>query len=175
MILIINLNDSPLHNYEFIKPITDLITRKYKIIHYKNLKLEDLNQTNKIIISGTSLKNTNYLKHYRKFKWIKEINKPILGICAGMHIIGKIFNSKIINKTEIGPTNIKEINNNSLFNNIKEVYNLHNLTITTPKEFKTYLKSKNCIQAIKHKTKDIYAVLFHPEVLNKELITKFTE
>lgn len=175
MILIINLNKYPLHYYEFVKPITDLITKKHKVINYKNLRNKDLKQANKIILTGTSLKNYEYLKHPKKFNWIKNINKPILGICAGTQIIGKIYNSKLIKNIEIGPTIIKKTNNHPFFNNIKQAYNLHNLSITQPKEFKTYLKSKNTIQAIKHKTKEIYAVLFHPEVLNKELIVNFTK
>jgi len=175
MILIIDLNEKPnsLHYLEFITPITDLI-KNSKVIHFSNLKPKDL-KANKIILAGTSLKNSSYLKQYKKFSWIKEINKPLLGICAGMQIIAKVFNSKITKNTEIGPTLITKSSNHKLFNNIKEVYSLHNLSITLPKYFKIHLKSKKSIQAIKHNTKEIYGALFHPEVLNKELILKFTE
>ena len=175
MILIINLNKSSLHDYEFVKPITDLITKKHRVIHYKKLKSKDITKADKIILTGTSLKNYEYLSHYKQFSWINNSDKHILGICAGMHIIGKIFNAKIIKSTEIGIISVKQINSNSIFNNVKEVYSLHNFSISLPKKFKCLLKSKKCIQAIKHNSKEIYGVLFHPEILNKDLIVKFTE
>ncbi len=177
MILIIDLNEkqNSLHYLEFVKPVTDLITKQFKVVHYKKLKNKNLKKPSKIILCGTSLKNTEYLKHYKKFMWIKKINKPILGICSGMQIIGKVFNSKLIKETEIGPTRVITVNNHKIFNNIKEVYSLHNLSITKPKNFRIYLKSKSCIQTLKHEEKEIYCVLFHPEVLNKELITQFIQ
>jgi len=34
-------------------------------------------------------------------------------------------------------------------------------------------ESAKCVHAIKHKLKDVYGVLFHPEVRNKEVVERF--
>ena len=177
MILIIDTNEkeNSLHYFEFVKPVQDLIKKQSKVIHFTKVTKKDLNKAEKIIICGTSLINKEYLKKYKKFLWIKSINKPILGICAGMQIIGKIFNSRLKKSKEIGPVIVTQVKKDRLFENIKEVYTLHSIGITTPKEFQVLLKNKKNVQAIKHKKKEMYGVLFHPEVLNKEIIIKFAE
>src|SRR3989344_8959443 len=133
MILIIDINEKPnsLHYLEFVRPIKELIKKKNKIVHFKKIKKQDLKKAEKIIICGTSLKNNIYLKESKRFLWIKTIDKPILGICAGMQIIGKIFNAKIKKNKEIGPITLTQVKKDILFDNIKEVYALHNLSIST--------------------------------------------
>ena len=48
-----------------------------------------------------------FLKDIDYFKWIKKIDKPILGICGGMHILGLVFNGDLKKEQEIGLTDIK--------------------------------------------------------------------
>ena len=57
--LIINICKEPLHYYEFVKPIEDIV--KEKAIHYKDVK--DISKEDYIIICGTSLRDNDYLKH----------------------------------------------------------------------------------------------------------------
>ena len=173
-ILIVNVCKDKLHYFEFVKPIEDILKRKkikFVTKRYKKIKKQDLKDT--IIICGTSLKDDNFLKHMEKFKWIAKTHAKILGICAGMQIIALIFGGKLKEKTEIGYYH--EYFNKFL--NLKgkqQVYHLHNYYVTLPKEFKAY--SKGIIpQAIKHKNKKIYGVLFHPEVRQKNLILEFAK
>ena len=42
-------------------------------------------------------------------------------------------------------------------------------------EFDILAKSDNSIHAIKHKSKNIYGIVFHPEVRNQWVIEKFIE
>ena len=44
----------------------------------------------------------------------------------------------------------------------------------TPKEFTSYTSGEEA-EIIKHKEKETYGVIFHPEVRNKEIIKKFLE
>ena len=170
MILIINLNKYKLHDLEFIKPITDLL-ENCKLIHYKNLKKEDLEKAEKIIIAGTSLKDDEYLKNIKNFSWIKDCKKPILGICAGMQILALIDGAKLKKAKEIGQTEIKILKKDSLIDGAEKVYSLHQFSVTLPKNFELIARSKKSIQVIKKDNH--YGLLFHPEVFNKELIRRF--
>jgi GMP synthase-like glutamine amidotransferase len=172
-ILIINTAKEPLHYNEFVLPIERILSKeKTKVIHYLELKEKDLIKAKKIIISGTSLKDNNFLKDIEKFKFLKTIEKPVLGICAGMQIICLIFGGEQKKKKEIGF--YKEDFKEEFLGLIgkQEVYHLHNNYVTLPKGFKKFTKSK-IPQAIKRE--NLYGVLFHPEVRNKSVLKSFSK
>lgn len=176
MILIIQICNRKFHYLEFIKPIEDVLQRngiEFESIHYKKFTEEIISRAEKIIISGTSLKDNEFLEDLDDFNWIREFNKPILGICGGMHILGLIFNGELKKQQEIGLTDIKFKEEFLGINGNKQVYELHNLYVES-KEFDIFAESKNCPQAIKHKQKPFYGVLFHPEVRNKDLLINFS-
>lgn len=184
MILIINLCKERLHYLEFVKPIEDILKEKdieYKTIYYKKITDKELlnKKLKKIIICGTSLKDNEYLENLDYFKWIKfpKLNKPIFGICGGMQIISLVFGGALIENKEIGQIEIKFDKEFLNFKpSAKKVYLLHNYAVIN-NEFEVFASSQELEipQAIKHKTKPIYGVLFHPEVRNKELINYFCE
>jgi len=173
MILLINISKDDLHFYEFVKPIEEIIKKDFKTFHYRDLIKKDLDKADKVIICGTSLKDNEFRENIKKFEWIKDFKKPILGICGGMQILGQIFNGELKKKQEIGFYN-EDFKDFLGLDGKKQVYHLHNNYVTLPKEFNSYTKSK-IPQAIKHKSKPFYGVLFHPEVRNKELILSFVK
>jgi len=159
MILIIKTNKEELHDLEFVKPIEDILSKNninFFTMHYNNLTIKDINKTDKVIICGTSLKDNQFLEDINKFEWIENFKKPLLGICAGSHIIGLVLGYKVKKKMQIGLKDI-QINNFLGMKERRQVYHLHNYQV---------------LPEIFHK-ENIYAVLFHPEVRNKELIKNF--
>ncbi len=175
MVLIISTCKEEIHESEFVKPVEKVLKKsniKYSTKHYSKLTPKEISSSKKIIICGTSLQDNQFLKDIKKFNLVKNYNKPILGICAGMQIISLIFGSKLKPKTEIGY--YFEFFKNSFLSLEREheVYHLHNNYTNLPKDFVKFTNSK-IPQAIKHKTKDIYGVLFHPEVRNQKLIENF--
>lgn len=176
MILIINICKEKLHYYEFVKPVEDIVkseSKKFVTLHYYEIRNKDLEDAEKVIICGTSLKDNNFAENIEKFEWIRDFKKPILGICGGMQIIGKVFGAKIKKKTEIGL--FKETftrNFLSIKKGSTDVYHLHNFFVGLPKGFLNMTSSK-VPQAIKHKEKLIYGTLFHPEVRQKNIIEEF--
>jgi GMP synthase (glutamine-hydrolysing) len=101
---------------------------------------------------------------------LKDLNKPVLGICSGIQIIAKAFGGVIIPKKEIGMVEVK----GELFGQKKfKAYALHTNGISKLSEFKILARSKKSVQAIKHKSKEIYGVMFHPEVRNEWVISEF--
>jgi GMP synthase (glutamine-hydrolysing) len=174
MILLINICKEKLHFYEFVKPVGDILVKnktKGFIKHYTCIKKKDLEKADKIIICGTSLKDNQYLENTNKFSWVKEFEKPILGICGGMQIIGLVHGGKLKQKTEIGfyRETFRELLG---IKGEQEVYHLHKNYVDFGEEFTEYSNSK-ISQAVKHKEKETYGVLFHPEVRQKDLIKNF--
>ena len=144
MILVIKVNKHRLHDGEFVRPVTDLLD-DFKVADYKKIKKEDLDKAKKVIICGTALKDNDYLENLDKFFWLKDFKKPVLGICAGMQIIGKVLGKELIIDKKI-----------CVFNNR---YYLHSWRIKGDKD---ELKEKNFV-----------GYMYHPEVLNKEVLIFF--
>lgn len=177
-ILLVNICMEKLHYYEFVRPIEDILNKNnfpFFVKSYKNIKDEDLKKASHVIICGTSLKDFEYLKNINKFEWIFSYNKPILGICAGMQIIGYVLGGKSKKKTEIG-FYFEDFKKEFLgLIGKQEVYHLHNnfIDFKQLKEFDIFAESQGVIQAVKNKEKEIYGVLFHPEVRQKEMLYSF--
>lgn len=178
MILLISTCKEKLHNLEFVKPIEDILKKnnlKFISIHFSKLNRSHLKNAKKVIICGTSLKDNSFADYLDSFNWIKEFDKPLLGICAGMQIIGLIYGGKLKKNCEIGFF-VEEFKDFLSLKEKQKVFHLHNFFVDFSKldEFQIYSKSK-IPQAVKHKEKDIFAVLFHPEVRQKDLILEFVK
>jgi GMP synthase-like glutamine amidotransferase len=177
MILIVDMNskENAFGFFEFVLPIVAIAEEleKCEVKHYLEVNERNLNGYDKIILSGSALKDTATLNQTVQFMWIKDCAKPILGICAGMQTVGLVFGGRLEKCREIGMTEIATLKANLLFSSRLKVYSLHNYAILPSDEFDVLAESAKCVQAIKHTQKDIYGVLFHPEVRNKEVVQRF--
>ena len=175
MILIVNVCKEKLHYYEFVKPIEDILSREgvaFFTKHYSEIGRRDLSKAGKVIICGTSLRDNKFMEDIREFEWVRDFEKPLLGICAGMQIIGVINGGESVEGQEIGYF-YEEFRKK--FMGLKgkvEVYHLHNSFVKFPGEFMVYAGDE-IAQAVKHKSKECYGVLFHPEVRQKEMVMEF--
>lgn len=179
MILIVDMNwkRSSLSYYEFVLPIVEIVGKldECRIKHYGEVTSEDLSQCDRIILSGTALKDTVTLSQPEKFQWLKETEKPVFGICAGMQTCGIVFGASLVKCVEIGMTLITTVKENRFMQGNFNAYSLHSYCVEPSDEFEVWAKSDKCIQVVKHRTKPVYGVLFHPEVRNQELIKNFIE
>ena len=102
-----------------------------------------------------------------------------MGICAGHHVAGYMYGSKLLRsiEPESGDFEVKVIKDDPLFNGMPEsfkVRQMHNDSITLPAKFELLASSKTCLnQLMKHKNKPIYTCQFHPEYYNHDLIRNF--
>ncbi len=151
-----------------------------------------------IVLCGTALMDKEYLEHLELFELLKYLNYPILGICAGMQILSVLWGGKIIDELAIGVQAFRPISEKYPCEEIMENYNkdpglfeifgkekyckayhLHTLSATCPKEFHIiadYRPSdigEKRPALIKHTTKKVYGVLFHPEVMNNGILEYF--
>ncbi len=125
-----------------------------------------------IILSGgsnVSSVNTGYDTTYApQITLIKNRKKPILGICLGFQIVAKAYGEKIeklAEKTK-NPRDIICIKKDALFKNMSEqfvAYEYHLYAVLHVKNLVILAQSKDGIEAVKHPTKKIYGVQFHPE------------
>jgi GMP synthase (glutamine-hydrolysing) len=74
---------------------------------------------------------------------------------------------------EIGMTTVSTVKENPLFSGDFKAFSLHSICLEPKADFEVWAKSPLCIQLIKHKSKSIYGILFHPEVRNQEILRKF--
>jgi len=177
MILVVDMNwkKNSLGYDEFVLPIVAIAKTQDQCVvkHFLEVTPQDLSQCERVILSGTTLKDIATLSQPVKFMWLKETEKPVLGICAGMETIGVVFGMHLIRRLEIGMTEMAVVKENPFFNGDFKAYSLHSYCVEMSGDFEVWAKSAKCIQIIKHKTKPLYGVLFHPEVRNQELIKQF--
>ena len=116
---------------------------------------------------------------------IKYAEVPILGVCLGHQGIGHCFGGKVKKATEPMHGRLSAIkhDNSDLFYNIPQDFNVvryHSLIIEDPMPselMKTAWTTDGIIMGLKHKTKPIYGVQFHPESIctqyGEQLIENF--
>ena len=109
-------------------------------------------------------------------EYLKNLDIPILGICAGHQFMARFFGGKVEPSKipEFGKIEIKiDKTDAPIFENLPDafiVWESHNDEVTVlPKDFINLAHSENCnIQAMMHKNKPFYGLQFHPEVEHTE-------
>jgi len=170
MILIINTCKEKLSELEFVRPIENIVGACVTK-HFSEITSKDVDEASKIIIAGTALKDFDYLEG--NFDWLKETDKPVLGICAGMQLIAQANDIPVEDFITIGPRKVEVIKENTLAEGNFNAYFLHTKTGTGDFQVLAETEGKACM--IKHPNKDIYGVIFHPEVMNESIIRGFIQ
>lgn len=175
MILVLNVCYERLHFFEFVRPVLDILEKSGKEVlscHYLDLTKDDLERCDKIIICGTSLKDNKYIEDLEQFFWLKDFDKPVLGICAGFQILGLVFGGKLEKEKEIGFFKERFVLGFLGLEEEVEVYHLHDNYIELSKDWEVFSEGE-VLQAAKFG--NFYGVLFHPEVRNREVILRFVD
>lgn len=179
-ILIINSAEANIR--EFVIPIEEILhTAQFdtQTIDYKESSSTDPEAYDGIIISGSPQGDDIVEHHQPYFQWLKTTEKPVLGICAGHHITGFLFGSTYLRSVEpeSGDCPVEIIREDPLFDGLPKkllVRQIHNDSITLPDQFIHLAQSATCFnQAMRHKSKPLYTLQFHPEFLNPEIILNF--
>lgn len=179
-ILIVN-NAEPGIN-EFVKPLEKIVSEEGMesiLVEYADAPEFDFEKIDGILMSGSPQGDDIVEHHLPWFLWLKEIEKPVLGICAGHHITGSLFGSELLRskEPESGDFKIDLLTDDPLFSGLPKtikVKQMHNDSVTLPKDFNLLATSATCKnQLMKHKNKPLYTCQFHPEFYNEVLIQNF--
>jgi len=107
--------------------------------------------------------------------YVEELDCPILGICLGHQIIAKTFGGEIgaAGIESYAKIQINILDENDIlkgFGENADVWASHkDEVIKPPENFKVLASSSICgVEAMKHDTKPIYGIQFHPEVHHTE-------
>jgi GMP synthase (glutamine-hydrolysing) len=167
-----------LSQYEFVHPIRDTLQKAdflCNILHYTEVKSQDLANHDKIILCGTALEDNVYADHLQLFSWIKDLKKAILGICAGMQVISAVYGGLIVPHPAIGLENIEIVRSSPLLGEPRciEGYQLHNYAATLPEGFMLLAGRIDAIEAFSHRSHPTYGIIFHPEVRSRWILERF--
>ncbi|MFA6421909.1 MAG: gamma-glutamyl-gamma-aminobutyrate hydrolase family protein [Candidatus Buchananbacteria bacterium] len=148
-----------------------LVDLPFKVVNYSEIDVAHAKNFDVIILSGGHnfpvCGNEGLLK--KEINLIKTSKAKIFGICFGFELIAYAFGAKLkpLKNKEHGIIDIKIVKPDEIFSEIDnfQVYEGHRWVIKKADGDLTALaKSKDGIEAIKHKKRPIYAVQFHPEM-----------
>lgn len=172
--LLISTCENKLSEREFVQPISRIIGGNHETLHYTQCTGSKISHFDKIIICGTALKDNSYLENLDTFKKLfYDFQGSILGICSGMQIVCSIFSSKIVENIEIGMVEVETLKENQLSNGTFQAYNIHNYSVDKLDNFTVLAKTITSSQIVKHNSKNIFGISFHPEVRNEEIVSNF--
>ena len=167
---------------EFASPIEKIINETgytSVFVEYADCLHMDFSGIDGAILTGSPQGDDIVEHHLPYFQWIKKFTKPVLGICAGHHVIGFMYGSTLLRseEPESGDFEVEIIKQNPIFSGMEstiKVKQMHNDSITLPENFELLASSKTCYnQLMKHKKKPLYTCQFHPEFYNHDLIRNF--
>lgn len=182
MILLVDpgIREGSLGRDEFVNPVARIVERcghPWKYQHYASMHDREWAHASGIIICGTALKDNGFLDHLEYFSWLRDCEIPVLGICAGMQVLCRIFGGSIRPGCEIGMTDVKVTSPHPFLPASASfpAYQLHSHSCMPPLGWETHAESALCVQAVRDPTRPFFGVMFHPEVRNDRVIEAFLQ
>lgn len=168
MIYIINFGS---RKTPFIADMVSALGHENRIFKWDETGDVDLEAADGIILSGspTFLTQVSHVPYHQRYGFIRETEKPVLGICFGHQVVGILHGAQIYRGESIeGTLEIKLLKDDPLFNGLSNPTVMaedHTEGIDLPEGF-IHLATSSLYpnEGMKHKTKNIYSVQFHPEV-----------
>jgi GMP synthase (glutamine-hydrolysing) len=177
MILIIDCTcpDLPLLRDEFVLPLETIV--KQAGFRTCSLHLADQRQPDDIqgiILTGTALRDHSFLTIGLP-PWIREFERPVLGICAGMQLLALQAGGSLTNDEAIGMTEIMVVGSDLMLAEKErfQAWELHQSGVIIPDSCQVIAVRSEQVRGFKRKEKPWYGLLFHPEVRNEWIIDNF--
>ncbi len=168
-VLLVSLCAEPLAELEYVRPIASALAKAGKsctVIHYTKLTEKMISKHDALILSGTPLLDDAF--RAKDWSFLKDCDKPLLGICAGMQAIALAHGASLEPGEEIGMTVIE--GDGDLLPASFQAYALHRSVAALPDGFAALARSEKALHAFR-KGKTL-GLLFHPEVRHAAMIAQ---
>ncbi|WP_022849616.1 aminodeoxychorismate/anthranilate synthase component II [Limisalsivibrio acetivorans] len=166
-VLIIDNNDSFTRNLEQL--IIAVSGGTTEVAEYSRIPVLDIFSYDHIFISP----GPGHPKEYPVYRFIKEINTPVTGICLGMQVINEIFGGKTgrLGRGIHGKTLPFEYNGET-----RQTARYHSLYCSEVSDcFNITYDCSSVPMIISHKQKQITGIQFHPESFMTEKGEEYIE
>lgn len=180
MILLVDLcyREGSLAREEFVLPVGRIVESagaRYRVVHYTRSPESSARDCDGVILCGTPVMDKGYLDDLALFSWVAGSGLPVLGISAGMEILALLAGGTVISCQGIGMTEVRVTASDPVVPEIRvfEAYELHDHACTLPPGYTTLAESDRCIQMFRDPGLPLYGVMFHPEVRNGWVVTRF--
>lgn len=171
-ILVINNNTLHMENL-----MDNLHGHEVETVHYTPGTKLNHHDKDLILLSGGGGEGLEIHDKYRRgklwyddqMKFVKDCDKPLIGICMGFEVIAQAFGAPVKRKKDglthgyfkidTTPAGRRLLDKDQLLQ-----YKAHSWHVPEPpKDFEVLATSPDGIEIIKHKTRPIIATQFHPE------------
>jgi GMP synthase (glutamine-hydrolysing) len=160
---------------EFVEPIASIVGEGARVVSLTKLDPAGVEEADAVIICGTALADDGYLDHQERLAWLSTTDVPVLGICAGMQLVALHNGASLVPGKEIGMVPIEPTMDNPLITEPMEVYCLHKYDLEDLDQFQVLARSTRCVQAISHGERQLYGIVFHPEVRRGGVVSRFLD
>jgi GMP synthase (glutamine-hydrolysing) len=143
--------------------------------------LEEIKADGLILGGGPTLERSGNCTEY-----IRKLDVPILGICLGMQVMGTAFGGEV-RPGAIGgyaEVQVEVIDEDDILRGLPKSFKTWashaDQVVRLPSDFQALARSNVCeIEAMRHKSRPLYGVQWHPEVVHtehgSELLSNFIE
>jgi anthranilate/para-aminobenzoate synthase component II len=148
------------HNTRYIDKLVELFN--CDVMNYTDFDIEKVEQYDYVILSGGPIDISKETDIKTEKDWLRETNKPILGVCLGLQILCLVYDETLDYK-ELEHN--RKIFDSVLFENFdyNMFYNHSYYFNKIPENFIGEVKD-NILIWMRHKTKTILAFQGHPEM-----------
>ena len=156
--------------------LTRCTGQQLEMIDYKTRDLRDVllsKSPDMVILTGSNFmlsKSDTRIVFKQEMELVKELDRPLLGICFGHQLIGATYGTKI---TDLGRSvrafkEVRLLEEDPVFDGLPQTIRVsesHRQAIAqVPQDFRHLAESPSSrIESIAHKTRPTYGVQFHPE------------
>jgi len=159
---------------ELYNVLKDVTVHTVEVKDYSSIgRGEDFKLYDVIVLSGSQLMLSEagvFDQFYNEVELLKEVEKPVLGICFGMQLMAMTFGEHVqmADKEYKGYFMVRKLVDDELFKGLGDrflVTQSHKEQITDlPYDFVKLADSPNCpVEVMKHMVLPKYGVQFHPE------------
>jgi len=149
------------HNTQYIDKLVELFD--CDVMNHTDFNSEIVEQYDYVILSGGPINISEDNDIFTEKEWLRQTNKPILGICLGLQILCLVYDENLEYKQL--DENRKLFENINIDNKEYEMFYNHSYYFNTVPEGFVGEVRNNILVYMRHLTKPIMAFQGHPEMI----------